>query len=243
MTMLNVTYSTATHKLDVVDESSTHPVLAIDTYSNPAVTSGSTAYGRINPTAATYGSFDPSQPWNVLNGKAFSRQLGWNPGGGLTASGIQAVYGANASIWIELISESAGIETYQAIGKWGVNSAGTLDANNVPVIDPNAGAYAGTFGTAGSSTKWQWDYQMDHNVYAVPSSYLTGPSQTFTANYKVYIGDAQGNEILNQDGSSASSLETWIWQGPANVPEPATLALLVIGGAIYMGNRKRRRMQ
>lgn len=242
MTMLNVTFNTSTQRLDVVDEASTgYPVLAIDTYSDPTVITGSTSYGRPNNAATAYGSFDPAQPWTVLNGTAFSRRLGWNPGSGLSAAGIQAVYGTSASLWIELVTETAGLETYKAVGRWGVNSAGTVDANSVPVIDPSAHGYAAIFGTAGSSSKWQWDYQMDHNVYAVPASFLTSPNQLFAATYKVYVGDSQGNEVLNADGSSASAIETWTWQGPATlVPEPATMLLLTISVASFLGFPLRR---
>ncbi len=238
MTMLNITYDAATQKLDVVDEAvllgGTYPVLAIDTYADPAITSGATSYGRINNSATAYGSFDPAQPWSILNGTAFSRRLGWNPSGSI-ATVIPSTYGAFASIWIERITASAGLESYNAVGKWGVNSAGTLDSNNVPIIDAAANGYAGIFGTAGSSTKWHWDYLMDHNVYAVSAAYITVPSQLFTATYRVYVGDSQGNEILNADGSSASSLETWTWQGP--VPEPATIGLLLAG---VFGLRRKR---
>jgi hypothetical protein len=231
MTMLNITYSTTTYTLSVVDESTklgagVYPVLALDTLST----------GKPDTAATTFGSFDPSQPWSVLNGTAFSRRLGWNPGSSTLSTDIQATYGTGTGIWIELISASAGLETYQAVGKYGVNSDNTL------TVDASAGGYSGIFGTAGSSTKWQWDYQMDHNVYAVSSEYLVA-NQLYTATYKVYVGDSEGNEIFNTDGSSTATLETWTWQAPAVVPEPATLALLAIGGVISMIARKRRSMQ
>ena len=88
-----------------------------------------------------------------------------------------------ASIWIESVSQSAGLDTYLAIGKYGVN------ANNTTTVDPAAHGYTGIFGTAGSSTRWQWDYQMDHNTYAVPWADLS-PNQQYTATYKVYVGDS-----------------------------------------------------
>ena len=78
---------------------------------------------------------------------------------------------------------------------------------------------------------------MDHNVNALPSSYLTSPDQVFTATYKVYVGDSQGNEILNADGSSACSLETWTWQGAACVPEPATIGL-ILASSLLLGRRR-----
>jgi hypothetical protein len=224
MTMLNVTFNTTTQKLDVVDESvklgsGVYVVLALDTYSDPAVTTGSTAYGRPNDLATTFGSFDPAQPWTVLNNTAFSRRLGWNPGNTTLAADIQTAFGSGAGIWIERISQSAGLQSYKAVGKYGVNS------NNTTTVDPAAGGYTPIFGTAGSSTKWQWDYLMDHNVYTVSSAYLVA-NQIYTANYRVYVGDALGNDLA----SSASSLETWTWQAPSVVPEPATLSLLLGAG-------------
>lgn len=231
MTMLNISFNTTTHKLSVVAQTNTVN-LALDTYSNPAVTSGTTAYGRSNYSATSFASFDGSQPWAVLQGKAFSRQLGWNPGSNTSASAIQAAYGADASIWIEAVSHSEGLETYQAVGKWGVNSAGTLDANNVPIIDSAAHGYDPIFGTAGSSTKWKWDYNMDHNANAVANAYLTNLPTTFTANYRIYVGDSAGNDL---DAVNAGT-ETWTWT--ASVPEPTTFGAL---GSASLGLLVRRR--
>lgn len=105
-----------------------------------------------------------------------------------------------------MLSKSPGLESYLAVGMYGTNS-------------PNA--YSGIFGTAGSSTKWRWDGAMDHNTYAVRLGDLSATNQLLSATYKVYVGDASGNEILNGDGSSASTIETWTWQGPATWFPPA----------------------
>ena len=191
MTMLNVGFDTGALRLDVVNPSLV-PVLSL----------------------APLGTYDPAQPWGVLNGTAYSRRLGWNPAPGFSLATIQATYGSGAGIWIESLSKSAGLESYLAIGMYGVN------ANNTTTVDPAINAYSGIFGTAGSSTKWQWDGMMDHNAYAVSLSDIASPNELFSATYKVYVGDSLGNEILNPDGSSASTVETWTWQGPAAVPEP-----------------------
>jgi hypothetical protein len=224
MTMLNVSFDTTTFKLDVVDE---------------ATKLGAGVYAGL--TIAPPGTYDPSQPWSVLNGAQYSRRLGWddvNRKGNtdpslLINNLIHTAYGADASIWIECLSKSTGLESYLAIGKYGVN------ANNTATIDPAINAYSGIFGTAGSSTKWKWDGQMDHNTYAVGSDYITSPGQLFSANYKVYVGDSLGNEILNPNGSSASSLETWTWQ--AVVPEPSAFSLVGLGlaGASVFRRKKR----
>jgi len=161
-------------------------------------------------TVTPFGTFDPSKPWAALNGTSYSRQLGWNAASGLNSAAITAAFNnPDAGIWIERISASAGLETFQAIGKYGVNS------NNTTTVDSAANAYAPIFGTAGSSTKWKWDYNMDHNANAVPAAYITAPNQLFTATYRIYVGDSLGNDIA----PSAATTTTWTWQGPAVVPD------------------------
>lgn len=195
MTMLMASFDSTTMKLSVMDPTIV-PVL----------------------TLAPAGTYDPAQPWAVLNGTEYSRRLGWddlnknNPDPAThILNQIQTTYGAGASLWIESVSKSAGLESYLAVGMYGTNS-------------PNA--YDGIFGTAGSSTKWQWDGLMDHNTYAVSLVDITTPGQLFSATYKVFVGDAAGNEILNPDLSSASTLETWTWQA---VPEPTSMSLAALG--------------
>ena len=206
MTMLNVSYDAGAQKLDVVNPSIV-PVLSL----------------------APAGTYDPAQPWGVLNGTAFGRRFGWYDPNSTKTDGtavldqIHAAYGSGASLWIQSQSQSPGLQTYLAVGKYGVN------ANNTTTVDPTANGYSGIFGTAGSSTQWQWDGMMDHNAYAVSLSDITAPNEMFTATYKLYVGDSVGNEILNPGGSSPSSLETWTWQAPATVPEPSTLSLAVLG--------------
>ena len=204
MTMLVVSFDTAAQKLDVQNQTAA-VLLAYDTDS----------MGRPDPAATTFAQYDPTQPWSVLR------------------SNIEAAYGTGASIWIESISQSAGLDTYLAIGKYGVN------VNNTMTVDPAAHGYTGIFGTAGSSSMWQWDYQMDHNTYAVPWADLS-PNQQYTATYKVYVGDALGNELAAASG--ASTLETWTWNAPAlmPVPEPTTSVLMAAGlGLLGCASRRR----
>lgn len=197
-------------------------------------------YETGNPSleATTFAQWDPAQPWAVLQNKAFSRQFGWW-GGAATApatlkSAVETTYGSGASIWIEALSQSAGLEAYKAVGRFGVN------ANNTSAVDPTIGAYSGIFGTAGSSTKWQWDYQMDHNVYAVGAAYLS-PNQLYNASYKLYIGDSSGTELASAIGKS--TVETWVWRAPAvaPVPEPETYAMMMAGLGLvgFMARRRR----
>ncbi len=226
MTMLVVSYDTATQRLDVQDPSA--PVLlAYDT----------NAMGGPDWTASTFADFDPVEPWSVLQNSAFSRQLGWWAGSGSASitlqSDIEAAFGPGASIWIQSISISHGLESYLAVGRYGVN------VDNTTTVDPNADGYSGIFGTAGSSARWQWDYQMDHNTYAVSWDHLA-PNQQYSATYKVYIGDASGTELAG--AVAASSIETWTWSAPASVPvpEPAMGGPLLAGlvGLLAFGRRR-----
>ncbi len=198
MKMLTVSFNNGI--LDVTDQTN-NPILAMDTL----------ATGAPNYSARAYGSFDPNQPWKVLNNMAFTRILGWwdpnasKTDGSAVKDKIQAAYGPDAAIWIEALSQSAGLKSYLAVGKFGVN------ADNTQNVDPNAHGYTGIFGTDGSPAKWKWDYKMDHNVYAVSWDALT-PNQLYSATYHVYVGDSAGNKI------GPGTNETWTWQAPAAVP-------------------------
>ena len=198
------------------------------------LTLGVFSNGNPNLAATTFAQWDPSQPWAVLQNMAFSREFGWWGGSGTAPatlkSSIETTYGAGASIWIEVLSQTAGLETYKAVGKYGVN------ANNTATVDPLAGGYTGIFGTAGSATKWQWDYMMDHNIYAVDLNATNGWGKTFTATYNVYVGDMYGNELAAAAGKN--TIETWAWAAP--VPEPETYAMLLAGLGL-MGTIARRR--
>jgi hypothetical protein len=209
MTMLTVSFDQVALRLSVVGE---------------ATKLGAGVYPAFTP--APLGTYDPAQPWAVLNGTAYSRRLGWddiNKGktdGTAILDEIHTAYGPSACLWIEPIAQDPALKCYLAVGKYGVN------ANNTTTVDSASNAYSGLFGTAGSPLRWQWDGQMDHNAYAVSLSDITGPGQLFSATYKVYVGDTAGNEILNPDQSSASTLECWTWQA---VPEPATGSLAALG--------------
>lgn len=233
MTMLVVSLDDASH-LQVVDQN-TMPAAGGGAY--PAfpvrLAINTDAMGRPDLAATSFAQYDPAAPWSVLQGKAFSRQLGWWAGSGTgpadLKAAVEAAYGTNASIWIESLSQSPSLETYLAIGKFGVN------ADNTTNVDPAADGYSGIFGTGGSAARWRWDYQMDHNTTAVPLASLV-PDQLYSATYKVYIGDAAGSELAAATG--ASTLETWTWQAPTVIPEPSTSLLIAVGlGVIGLARR------
>ncbi|MCA1971753.1 MAG: PEP-CTERM sorting domain-containing protein [Caenispirillum sp.] len=239
MTMATITLDNTTGQLSMVDQSTFGPrcpgwsAACFSSNPLPLVTDvlGGSYVGypdiasHLSPPTVSYADWDPAQPWSVLQGRAFSRQFGWwagSSGSGLGPAALQAkveaYYGTGASIWIELVSQTPGLETYKAVGKYGVDAG-----NTTTVTDPTA--YTGLFGTAGSPLIWQWDYQMDHNTYAVDLNATNGWGQLFSATYRLYIGDNLGNELPAALGKH--TLETWTWLAP--VPEPETHALLLAG--------------
>jgi len=240
MNMLNVSFTgdASNGVLSVVNPTA-NAQLYTNTYNNMMMGSG---YGTNNGTAA---SFDPTKPWSVLNGTAFSRLFGWydpttpmgsasSGGMGTLGSTIATAYGTGANIWIQQTAASAGLKTYQAIGKFGVN----IDNSQNPAV----GGYDPIFGTAGSSTKWKWDYMMDHNTYAVSLSDIVA-NQVLSATYKVYVGDGNGNEILNTNNTSAATTETWNFQAPAVMPTPIPAAAWLLGSGLMglVGLRRKNR--
>ncbi|MFB3892895.1 MAG: PEP-CTERM sorting domain-containing protein [Phycisphaerae bacterium] len=158
------------------------------------------------PANGTKTTFDPAQPWSVLNGTAFNRQLGWYDNINDDFYFSHASQLGGGLLWIDKVGGSPELKTYF------VSEAGS----------PN-GPYTPIFGTAGSLTRWMWDGYMDHSANAVSLADLKTPNQVFTANYRLYIGDANGNEVLKADGVTPKfgSLNlTWSWIGPAALPVP-----------------------
>lgn len=181
------------------------------------------------PPNGSKSTFDPAQPWSVLNGTAFNRQLGWydnvdddfylvhrNPDD-YSLYGQPPLPGAY-SVWIEkILVSSPELKTYSV----------SEDGNS-------NGPYSPIFGTAGSPTKWRWDGFMDHNANAVSLSDLKTPSQVFTAVYKLYIGDSGGNEVLNPDHVTplyGSTTVTWRWIGPAVLPTNSPPTVVAVADA------------
>ena len=190
MLMLNVT-------LDADNQ------LAVET--TPYIIPLTVAPGAYNSTNQSYDlsvvTFDPAQPYAVLNGTAYSRVLGWYDQGTTGANGddFYATYAAQLNgnyVWIEKINGSPELKTYFI--------------NEDVTGDPGT-PYTPIFGTDGSSTKWCWDGKMDHNAYAVALPCITTPNRLFTATYHLYIGDADGNPVPGYGDTTT----TWRWRGPA----------------------------
>jgi hypothetical protein len=173
--------------------------------STPAIIRLTVAPGVYDPIDKTYDltvvSFDPTQPYVVLNGTAYSRVLGWNDPGTTGANGddFYATYAAQLlgnSVWIERIGGSPELKTY------------FVDED---VTGDPGSPYTPIFGTDGSPPRWRWDGKMDHNTYAVALDRLVAANQPFSATYRLYIGDSAGNPVPGYGDTTT----TWRWQGPA----------------------------
>ena len=139
---------------------------------------------------------------SALNGQYYSDQYGW------ILDGIVDP-GLGNSIWIELIDQTQGLETYEG---------GRRMMIDMQSFDP-------IFGTDGSDTAWQWSGMMTHNWYAAAEL------GDYEATYSVYVGDSAGNAVA---GFTASSITLNL----RAVPAPAPLALLGLG-ALTATRRKR----
>jgi len=122
--------------------------------------------------------FEPNKMWySALNGKAYNWQYGW-----ANAALDQSLLPAGSKIWLEVLSQSEGLKTY--------------DRNN---------NYAPIFGTDGTSNIWKWyeTMSMSHNAYTITPSY-----RELSATYVVYLGDAVTGAALAGFGSDTVTL-TW----------------------------------
>jgi MYXO-CTERM domain-containing protein len=114
---------------------------------------------------------------------------------------------AGSVLWIEQLSATPGLLSY---------SGGTM---------MNQGSFAPIFGTAGSSSRIQWNGAMLHNWYAATSA------GDYSATYRIYFGDAQGNAT---DGFQAGEV-TLNWTA---VPAPGAAGALGLAG--LLATRRRR---
>ncbi|MCA9148972.1 MAG: hypothetical protein KDA92_06735, partial [Planctomycetales bacterium] len=109
-------------------------------------------------------TFSATEPWAVLQDKAYNFQYGWNAGGFITLP-------EGANIWVENLETSPGLEVYSR--------------------PPSVPSWTPIFGTSESSPRWSWSGTMTHNAYAVLDPF----ESEYTAQYRVYLGDAAGNPL------------------------------------------------
>jgi len=153
-------------------------VVVLDTFGNPWAALTGADRPVLRPLTGT-DAFDPAATsyYNALNGKAYNYQYGW--GNELFAQGSPLP--AGDKIWIELISQSDGLNTYAR------------------------SSYTPIFGTGGTSNIWKWNemMQMSHNAYTVTPGY-----GEWSATYNVYLGDATSGAAISGYGSDTVTL-TW----------------------------------
>ncbi|MGV6814465.1 MAG: PEP-CTERM sorting domain-containing protein [Phycisphaerales bacterium] len=138
----------------------------------------------------------------ALNDQYYSDQYGW------ILDGIVDP-GAGNSIWIEMTSQTAGLETYEG---------GMRMMIPMQTFDP-------IFGTAGSAMNWQWNGMMTHNWYAADSL------GDYEANYRIYVGDAAGNAVSGF-GEASVTLNL------RAVPAPGALSILGLGSLVATRRRR-----
>lgn len=179
------------------------------------------------------GSYDPAQPWAVLNNTYFSRRLGWDES---ISRNFYTTYAANLPAdHFVYITQTAQTADGVSVAPGSVLKSYNVKGSNGTSTSTNGYAqYEAIFGTDGSSTTWKWDGVMDHNAYAVAASTLTVPNEVFTTTYRLYIGDASGVE----NTSFGATTTTWTWVGPAGVPEPTSLSVLALAAAATLRRRR-----
>lgn len=139
---------------------------------------------------------------SALEDQYYSDQYGW------VLDGIVDP-GFGNSIWLELTTQTAGLETY---------SGGRRMMIGAQTFNP-------LFGTNGANMDWQWSGMMTHNWYAAENI------GDYEATYRIYIGDSVGNAVSGFG-------ETTVTLNLRAVPSPSGLALLGMG-SIIATRRKR----
>lgn len=146
-------------------------------------------------------AFDPCQPYAVLTDKSYNFQYGWGSG---LLNEFDHPFPAGSSVYVKVLSQSAGLETYYKDG----------------ADDPMYGtAYCPLFGTPDangypSRDIWRWNKGTRHNMYAMPKTYY---GRLF-ATYEVYVGDVNGAPVLHDvndvNEPYGSSIVTLRWIRP-----------------------------
>ena len=152
--------------------------------------------------------FDSNQPWAVLIDKAYNYQYAFNSGGFITLP-------ANTGIWVERLSQDSELQVYMRPPQW----TSAMGPTWTPIF-------------LADHDRWQWSGSMQHNAYAV----LYPTKSTYSASYKVYIGDATTGDPVAGYGFDTA---TFNWTATP-VPEPGTIALLALGALLAARRRGKR---
>ena len=133
---------------------------------------------------------------NALDNMYYTDQFGWILDGIVNP-------GAGNSIWIEMTTQTTGLETYEGGRRM------MIDAQSFNPI----------FGTDASSNAWQWSGMMTHNWYAADAL------GDYQATYRIFVGDSAGNAV---DGFGETSVTLYL----RAVPAPGSLAMLGLGSLV-----------
>jgi hypothetical protein len=133
---------------------------------------------------------------SALENAYYSDQYGWILDGIVNP-------GIGNSIWIEMTSQSVGLETYEGGRRM------MIDAQTFNPI----------FGTDGSDSAWQWSGMMTHNWYAAHSL------GDYQASYRIYVGDSTGIAVA---GFGEAAVTLYL----RAIPAPGSLAMLGLGSLV-----------
>ncbi len=138
----------------------------------------------------------------ALDDQYYTDQYGWVLNGLVDP-------GAGNGIWIQLVSQTDGLETYEG---------GMRMMIGAQSFDP-------IFGTNGSDLTWRWSGMMTHNWYAATDL------GDYSATYSLYVGDSNGDAV---DGYGAATVTLNL----RTVPTPAPAALLGLGALVATRRRR-----
>lgn len=138
----------------------------------------------------------------ALEDQYYSDQYGW------ILNGIVDP-GFGNSIWIELISQTDGLSTFEGGRRM--------------MIDQQT--FNPIFGTDGSDMAWQWSGMMTHNWYSAQEL------GDYAATYRIFIANDQGTQ-----GTSFG--DTTVTLNFRAVPAPSAIALLGLGSLVATRRRR-----
>ncbi|MEX0775555.1 MAG: PEP-CTERM sorting domain-containing protein [Phycisphaeraceae bacterium] len=157
-----------------------------------------------------------------------------NNGGSATGSEFALSGSVSAGNYIWVASESPGFTAYFGFAPTLVNSVANINGDDNVILYLNS-VTVDQFGVNGQDGTGQaWDHE-DGYAYRVDD---TGPDATFAISNWTFSGtnflDSQGTSGVNGGGGKTVPFGTF----SAAIPEPASLALLALGGLTMLRRRR-----